>query len=351
MNVKSLLTGALLLVGAGAYAHDFSVTLDGQRLFFDITNKTKKTAIVTYQGSIADKLEPELTGTVEIPAKVRHNDVVYEITAIGQKAFANAKHLKGVVIPSGIVSIGDFAFEGCDSLCSVVFPGNVVSLGQGIFFRCPMIENVTIGSDWVSANLALFRWSDKLTTINIPAKIEKIQGLKKLTGLKSVTVDPNNGKFSSHNNMLYSKDGSILYACPRAYGGKVSVKEGTSKIHSDALIDCENITALDFPVTLKEVSFRETSRMKNLEYILLRAETPVITAYRGGTGKFLFQTVAKNVQILVLSKAKSSYLAAMATEAGEYATKVSDGIPYFVPETEMPTKKRIKGVKNFDDYK
>lgn len=350
MNLKTIIIGAALLAGVGGYAHDFSVTLDGQRLFFDVTNKVKKTAMVTYKGSITDKQEVDVAGVIEIPSKVKHNNVVYEVTAIGQKAFANAKRLKGVVIPSGIKSIGDFAFEGCDSLGSIVFPGNAVVLGQGVFFKCPVIETVTVGSDWKNIDLAMFRWSDKLASLNIPAKIEKIQGLKKLTGLKSVTVDPNNGKFASYNNMLYSKDGSVLYACPRAHSGKVVVKEGTTNIHPGALIDCAGITALDFPATLKSVSFQETSRMKGLEYILMRSETPIYTAYRNGTGCFLFQVASKDVQIVVASKAKGRYLEALATETGEYATKQSSGIPYLVTEVEMPGKKNVKGVKNFDKF-
>lgn len=350
MNLKSIMIGAALLAGVGGYAHDFSVTLDGQRLFFDVTNKVKRTAMVTYKGSITDKQEADVAGVVEIPSKVKHNDVVYEVTAIGQKAFANAKRLKGVVIPSGIKSIGDFAFEGCDSLGSIVFPGNAVTLGQGVFFQCPLIEHVTVGSDWKNIDLAMFRWSDRLTTIHIPAKIEKIQGLKKLSALKSVTVDVNNGKFASHGNMLYSKDGSVLYACPRAYNGKVVVKEGTTDVHPGALIDCAGITAVDFPATLKVVSFQETSRMKGLEYILMRSETPIHTAYRNGTGCFLFQVASKNVEIIVPAAAKNAYLAALATETGEYAIKQSGGIPYLVSETDMPVKKSVKGVKNFNKY-
>lgn len=350
MRIKTFLAGILLLAGTGVSAHDFTVTRNGQRLFFDITSKSKKTAMVTYQGSIIDKLEPEVAGIIEIPSKVKHNHVVYEVTAIGQKAFANAKHLKGIVIPSGVETIGDFAFEGCDSLESIVFPGNVTTLGQGVFFKCPMIEHVTIGSDWKNIDLSMFRWSDRLTDINIPAKIEKIQGLKKLTGLKSVTVDPNNGTFASYDNMLYSKDGSILYASPRGCRGKVVVREGTTTIHPGALTDCVKITALDFPATLEKVSFRETARMKGLVYILMRSETPIHTAYKEGEGKFLFQLANADVEIIVPSKVKNAYVNALPAGAGEFTVGQSEKIPYLVKETEMPAKKQVKGVKNFDKY-
>lgn len=349
MKLKNLLFGICLFAGVGAYAHDFSATVNGQRLYFDITNKAKKTVAVTYNGSIADKKAPELSGVVEIPSKVKHNNVVYAVTTINQKAFANANRLQGVVIPSGVETIGDFAFENCDSLENIVFPGNPVSLGQGVFFNCTTVSNVTIGSDWKTIDFAMFRWSKSLNSVNIPAKVEKIQGLKKLKYLTSITVDPNNSKFSSFDGMLYSKDGSIYYACPRAYKGKVVIKDGVTKVLSGSLIDCTEITSIDIPASVQTISFRETSRMEKLELIVLRSEKPIYTGYFNGVGKFLFQLVGPKVQIVVPSSSKKIYEDALADKAGEYSESV-DGVPYMVTQPELPTKKSIKGVKNVDKY-
>lgn len=346
MKIRNLVLGVLLLTGVGAYAHDFTATVNGQRLYFDITNKAKKTIAVTYNGSIADKKTPELKGIVEIPSKVKHDNVVYEVNAIGQKAFANAQNLKGIVIPSGVETIGDFAFENCDSLTSVVFPGNPVSLGQGLFFNCTAISNVTVGSDWKTIDFAMFRWSNSLTAVSVPAKIEKIQGIKKLKNLQSVTVDPNNAKFSSVEGMLYSKDGSVFYACPRGCKGKVVLTEGVEKVLEGALIDCVDVTSIDFPSTLQSVSFRETSRMKRLENIVMRGDRPVYTGYKNGTGKFFFQLANPKVCIMVLASSKKQYEEALAIEAGEYSESVG-GVPYMVSQAELPTRKSFKGVKNF----
>lgn len=345
--MRNLMLGALLLAGVGAYAHDFSATVDGQRLYFEITSKTKKTVAVTYNGSITDKKAPEVSGTVEIPSKVKHDDVVYEVNAIWQKAFANAQRLKGIVIPAGVETIGDFAFENCDSLANVVFPGNPVKFGQGVFFNCPSISNVTLGSDWKSVDLTMFRWSKALTSIAIPAKVEKIQGVKKLRYLESVTVDPNNANFSSADGMLYSKDGSIYYACPRAYKGAVAIRDGVTKVTDGALIDCLDVTSIDFPGTVQRVSFRETSRMKSLETIMMRAEKPIFTGYLKGEGKFFFQLANPVTQILVPAASKKLYENALADEAGEYSES-ADRVAYMVAKDQLPTKKSIKGVKNFE---
>lgn len=337
------------MAGFAANAHDFTATVDGQRLYFDITNKSKRTAAVTYNGSISEKKENNISGRVEIPSKVKHDNVVYEVTAINPKAFAGAKQLKGIVIPLGVESIGDFAFEGCDSLSNVVFPGNPVTLGQGIFFKCPSISDVTIGSDWKSIDFTMFRWSDNLTKINIPAKVEKVQGVKKLANLKEITVDPNNEKFTAYDGMLYSKDGKTLYACPRAYTEKVKIQEGTEKIIPGALIDCIEVAYIDFPSTLKSLSFHETSRIKNLTTVVMRPATPIETAYMGNNGKFLLQIANEKVSIVIPSSSKKEYESALATERGEYSETLS-GVPYMVTIQQMPVKKNFKAVKNFDKY-
>lgn len=345
MKLKTTITGICLFAVTGAFAHDFEATVGGKRLFFDITGKEKKTVTVTFNGSITEKNAPEVSGILEIPAKVKHDSTFYEVKGIGPKAFAGATRLKGVVIPSGVETIGDFAFEGCDSLASVVFPGNPVTLGQGLFFRCPAIADVTLGSDWKTVNLALFRWSDSLKSITIPAKVEIIQGVKKLKGLESISVDPNNPKFSATDGMLYSKDGSTLYACPRGKEGKVTVREGTVKILDGALIDCVRITSLDLPSSLREVSFRETSRMKGLGEIAMRGKKPVVTGYQNGTGKFLFQLANPKARIIVQSDARKAYEEALATEPGEYSEK-PDGVPYIVTKAELPSKKLFKFISN-----
>lgn len=349
MRLKTAIAGVLLMAGFAANAHDFTVTVNGQRLYFDITNKSRRTAAVTYNGSISDKKENNISGKVEIPSKVKHDNVVYDITAINPKAFANAKRLKGIVIPSGVGAIGDFAFEGCDSLASVVFPGNPVTLGQGVFFKCPSISDVTIGSDWKAIDFTMFRWSDKLTKINIPAKVEKVQGVKKLAQLKEITADPNNERFAAYDGMLYSKDGKTLYACPRAYTEKVKIQEGTEKITPGALTDCLEVDYIDFPSTLNSLSFRETSRMKNLTTIVMRPATPIETAYMGSIGKFLLQVANDKVSIVIPSSSKKAYESALATEAGEYSETLS-GVPYIVTAQQKPTKKNLKGVSNFDKY-
>lgn len=350
--VRNSIAAFLLLAGCSlANAHDFTVTVNGQKLFFNIKSKTNKTVEVTYSGSISDKKVTDIKGNLEIPANIKHNNVVYSVVSIGAKSFSGASKLEGITIPASVKSIGSFAFEGCISLSKIIFPGGEVAFGEGTFFKCTSIKDITFGSDWKNVDLSRFRWSDCLTTITIPAKIEKIQGLKTLKKLRSVIVDVNNTRFSSYNGVLYNKEGKILYGCPRSYTGTLKIKDGTEAISKDALIDCTHITQIDFPSTIKTFSFRETSRMDLLEAIVFRGSTPVNTAYRGNEGKFVLQVANADVKLIVPNDSKKEYKSALVKDGGEFAaSKDANSTPYVVKADQMPKESNIIGVKNFSKY-
>ena len=350
MKIRFLF-GTLLFVASAVSAHDFTTVVDGQTLYFDIVSKTARTAKVTYRGSIADNTPVEVRGVVTIPSKVRNGNVTYTVSAIGPKAFCNAKELTGIVMPQGIGSIGDFAFEGCVKLEKVVLPGNSTKIGQGVFFRCTNIKDVSIGSDWTAIDLAMFRWSDSLDAISIPAKMEKIHNMKKLKGLKEVTVDPNNTRFASHGGSLYNKDGSVLYGVPRAMAGKLKVADGTKSITAGAIADCTMLSSIDLPATVTDLPMRELSELGGLDTLVLRSAMPMTTGYLNGKGMLVLQVANPKIHIAVPHGSKKAYLSALAVEQGEYTKDTKAGsIAYTIMTAQLPTAKSIEGVKSFTNY-
>lgn len=337
---KTIVLLILPLLCGMVRAHDFVVTLDGQKVYFNITSEIHRTVEVTYNGGIADGKPTYYVGELTVPAKVRHNNKVYKVTAIGPKAFSGADRMTGVVLPSGLTSIGDFAFEGCTSLSRVIFPGNSVTFGQGVFFRCDKIRDVSLGSDWKEVDLRMFRWSDSLAFIDIPVKMERVRNLKSLKCLDSVTVDPNNSRFSAKGGVLYDKSGKTLYGCPRAYKGKVVVPEGTETVLVGALMDCYGVTAVDLPASLVSMSFREFGQLSGLSEIEFRGDAPMMTAEREGEKVFLLQVKNRDVKIAVPQKSRKVYREALVTAAGEY-TEINGDKPYLVESGSMPYEKNI----------
>lgn len=344
-----ILSAVLSAASCLAQAHDFVVTIGGQKVYFNVKSQKNKTAEVTYKGGVATGLPAHYEGELTLPAKVKHDNTVYSIVGIGAKAFCGADKLTGVVLPSGISAIGDFAFEGCTALSKIIFPGNEVKFGQGVFFKCDKIQDVSFGSDWKEVDLKMFRWSDSLQVITIPAKLEKIQNLKSLKHLKSLSVDINNARFAAVDGLLYNKNCEILYGCPRAYCGPVRIAAETKTITAGALADCEEVTGIDLPANLTSVSFREFCRLSKLNEIVFRGATPIKTAKCNGTEVFLLQVANPDVKIVVLKTAKDAYKSALRQQPGEY-TETGGTVPFFVEQTQIPNVKNIIGVKNFAKY-
>lgn len=346
--ILSLVLSAVSLCSSSA--HDFTITQNGQKIYFNITDAKKQTVEVTYGGSITDKNAAKPQGVIEIPANVHYNDKVYKVTSIGQKAFSNATELTAIILPGGITEIKDFAFEKCTKLNSVVMPGNQVKFGQGTFFLCSEIENVTFGSDWTHIDLKIFRWADKIKEISIPAKVSKIFNINSLNGLSMVTVDNNNSQYSSIGGIIYTKDAKVLLACPLAYHGAVRVAENTTTIKAGALMGCTHVTAVDLPVSMARFSFREFSKMPLLEYINLRNPTPIVTAKNQYDSVFVLKVANPNVKVNVPKDALKHYKNALVVTEGEYfENSPSAIIPFAVQSSEMVTAKNLSGVKSFNN--
>lgn len=339
----------LLLACGVANAHDFVVVVEGQKVYFNVKSEKNRTAEVTYNGSIANGRPTYYEGELAVPGKVKHGNAVYDVVGISAKAFSGADKLTSIVLPSGITSIGDFAFEGCVSLSKIIFPGNEVQFGQGVFFKCGKIQYVSLGSDWKSVDLKMFRWSDSLRVMTIPAKIERISNLKSLKNLESMSVDINNARFSAIEGILYDKGGEVLYGCPRAYDGRLHVAAGTKKITAGAFSGCGSIVSVDCPESLTSVSFREFAGLPSLNEIVFRGKEPVMTARFNGSDVFLLQVQNPGVKIIVQKGAKNNYQSAIIQETGEYF-EIDGTIPYLVESDKMVKSKNVVGVKNFKKY-
>lgn len=333
-----------------ASAHDFTATVDGQKLYFRITSKIAATAEVTYNGNAKDNMASEAEGAIEIPSKVKYGKTVYRITAIGKKAFCGAVGLTEIVMPGTVTTIDDFAFEGCTNLRKVDFPANALKFGQGTFFKCTSLQDLSFGSDWKVLDLTPYRWSDSLLVVTIPAKVEKIRNMKSLKSLREVNVDSANEKFCSDNGVLYSKDGQVLYGAPRGFQGTLRVKAGTNSVVHGALMDCPGITAVDFPMTLAHISFREMSRLTLLEKIIFRSAMPPQTAFKNGRGLFLLQVANTDVKIGVPKDAEKAYRQQLTVTPGEYYDSADGLAPYVVAAGELPGTDNIKGIKNIEEH-
>ena len=76
MKIKYALLALSLLAGVSAFAHDFTATVDGQKLYFEITNKSRKSVALSCHGNINNNKAQSIAGIVELTEKAKDNEEV-----------------------------------------------------------------------------------------------------------------------------------------------------------------------------------------------------------------------------------------------------------------------------------
>ena len=300
-------------------AQSFSTQMkDGNTVFFTITDAKKHTVEVSRRPALSRGDEMFPRGALTIPSSVRYRDAVWSVTAIADKAFEGAAGLESVSLPTALTRMGSSAFANCTSLRGVVFSGSQIQLPRDAFSGCTALENITFGGDWTEVDLAVFKDSQSLRTIRIPARVKQINNLKALVSLENVEVDGNNPNFASVDGLLYSKDGKTLYACPRGRSGSIEVKEGTETILEGAILDCSVLERVVLPATVTRLSYLEFSRCANLVSLTLLSDKPLATARREGAEVFCLRRPSDALTVYVPLKSLMAYRKALCTDAGHY---------------------------------
>lgn len=81
--------------------------------------------------------------TLEIVPQVTHNKVTYQVSTIGESAFANTP-IKSLVLPNTIVNIGYKAFYGCTALTSINLNEGLEVIGERAFTQSPLCDTICI---------------------------------------------------------------------------------------------------------------------------------------------------------------------------------------------------------------
>ena len=121
---------------------------------------------------------------VEIPATYGG----YTITAIGESAFNNSKHVTAVTIPSTVTSIGASAFR-YTKITAIRIPSSVTSVGNYAFANCTALSDVTWSTKAEKIMPYVFMGCTGLTSMEIPSNVTYI-GMQsfKGSGLTEITV-------------------------------------------------------------------------------------------------------------------------------------------------------------------
>ena len=212
------------------------------------------------------------TGDVTIPDGV---------TTIAHHAFQNCRGLTSITIPEGITEIGEGAFSGCTGLTEILVDtknpvyrsNNGMLVEKDSLTLCPLgrIGDVTIAEGVTTIRNSAFQGCTGLTSVSIPASVTRIgnrafEGCSRLTNF---AVADDSKYYISIDGVLMNKKRTILYRCPAAKNGILTIPAGIKKIRHNACSNCTKLTGIVIPNSVTEIgsgAFSNCSSLTSLTF-------------------------------------------------------------------------------------
>ena len=132
--------------------------------------------------SLADEVEvthgdKKYEGDIIIPESIKYAGVDYEVTRIGEYAFAENNwgysKVTSVTIPSSVRTIGYSAFDYADKLTEIDVPASVTTLERAAFY-CTGLKKVILHEGLETMGIRAFYGNGQLTDIKLPQTLKSI---------------------------------------------------------------------------------------------------------------------------------------------------------------------------------
>ena len=269
------------------------MTVDGYTWLYLVRNGEAR--IVTKKdGKHSCAVSPTPTGDVSIPSTL--GDV--KVTSIGWEAFRNCKGLTSVTIPEGVTHIdwnafcdcrglksvtlpsslkiiGWGAFVKCEELTSVIIPEGVTDIGNDAFNSCSGLKSVVIPNSVTNIGDRAFICCRELTSVTIPAKVACIGegAFGGCSELRQINVAVGNHAFTLIDGVLYTKDVSVLLACPGTMTS-VTIPSGVTKIGAFSFRECNKLTSVTISESVTNISTCAFQDCSNLKRVTMLGERP-----------------------------------------------------------------------------
>ena len=262
---------------------DFIAVTDPSNFIFEVENNQAK--IVGYTGTASNVVLPlfhmgyKVTsvgeGAFENSTDIRAVTVVYCIETIGKHAFYSSE-ITSLSLGESVKYIEKSAFSECTSLSSVSLK-SVKNINDFAFFNCTSLTSISLPDSLESVGQRAFAQT-ALKNITIPANLYSLNryAFLKCSSLSAIYVNANNSKFSAQNGILYDYSKDTVYICPEGKTGTVTLNANTeiigrgafincdllrgidlsniTAINAFAFYDCDKLTAVDVPATVKTVN-------------------------------------------------------------------------------------------------
>ena len=227
-------------------------------------NDTDKTATIT--GPVGKPTE------LDIPSKIIVKEQEYTTTSIGDYAFSYGRGLTSITIPEGVISIGDYAFSECSGLTSITIPESVKSVGNGVFSYCYALAEV-------------YNFTGLDITIGAEILTGEIEIYAKVIHTKNDAKEPT--RIVEENGIAYyverTQDSTITKKIALVLRDKtktsVTIANDCTEINRSAFSECEELTEIDIPGSVKNIGNFAFFACSKLEKIIINNGVEMIGRY------------------------------------------------------------------------
>ena len=193
------------------------------------------------------------------------------VTNIGDSAFIHNQNIKEIILPDTIVTIEDFAFA-YSTLRYLTLPDTLITI-EDFAFAYSTLEYLTLPDSVKKIGEYAFMDCNNLFEFKISKNVETIsRGAFEGADHIQLSVDSNNQYFKYEENVLYSKDGTVLYWYNEVSTAQTSfVIPNTVKIiEQEAFVECKWLKKLTISASVVEIkagAFSHSSRQRPNEII------------------------------------------------------------------------------------
>ena len=239
---------------------------------------------------------------IHIPSQIDYGHYTYDVTSIGEEAFAYCKSLTSIIIPNSVTSIGKDAFYGCSGLTSIVVEkGNktydsrencnaIIETATNTLIRgC---NSTIIPNSVTSIGDYAFSYCSSLTSMTIPNSVTSIGGLAFYwcTSLTSIVVEKGNITYDSRENcnaIIETATNTLILGCNStvipnsvtSIGGwafsncvaltSITIPNSVTSIGGYAFYWCEGLTSIIIPNSVTSIGNGAFSNCESLTSIII----------------------------------------------------------------------------------
>lgn len=226
---------------------------------------------------------------------------------LGSAAFIECSSLEEVIIhaESPLAVLPEGCFEKCSALKTLRLPAGLVSIENRALYHCVCLETVDLNGNEVlrSIGAEAFKDTASLTEMSVPDSLTQLGelafygsgirsfripasltgfgsgALGKCVSLTELTVDEANPLYRGENNLLYTKDMTVLVCVPASRMGSFTVADTVKAIGERAFSGCMLLDRILLPEGLTEICIRAFEGCQALEEIEIPRHVVQIQRY------------------------------------------------------------------------